>query len=140
MANRLKGEVDFRHEGETYTLVLSTNALIQLEDLFSTKEQVFGIREIEAEVKRGSAKHLRAVFWAALQKYHPKVAPTPEAAGDFMDDVGNAAGIALLQLFGISVPDGTDLAELSKGNPLTAQDKKPRKRGVTSISTRGNAA
>lgn len=132
MANTEKGEVGFEHEGQSYTLVLSTNALIKLEELFSTKDQIFGIREIEAEVKKGSAKHLRAVFWASLQRYHAQVAPTPEEAGDFMDDVGNPAGLALLRLFGIALPDGTDLKELAGPNPLRAQVPTPRKRGGTS--------
>jgi hypothetical protein len=140
-ANTEKGEVSFEHDGQTYVLVLNTNALVKLQGLFNTKDAVAGIEEIDALVKKGSLEHVRGLFWAALQKYHPAVASTPEAAGDFLDDAGAAATAALLRVSGFGSPDAKDLEELARRNPRAAQAPRPRRgAGVTGTSTPASSA
>jgi hypothetical protein len=76
-ANPLKGEVEIVSGDATYTLVFTSNAIVQC-------EQVLGatIGEITSNLMR--VENLRALVWAALQTHH-KGADLFKA-GDVIDD------------------------------------------------------
>ena len=77
MANPLKGEIDATIDGKTYTLCLTSNALVQV-------KTVLGIPDVQ-HLNMLDVEHARALFWGALQKHHKDVDLL--AAGDLLDDV-----------------------------------------------------
>lgn len=133
MANSERGEVAVEIGGVEYTLVLDTNALVRLEDVFSTSQKDVTFVEILERVNRNSMRHIRALVWAALQRHHPKV--TMERAGDLIQEAGGILGLAekLEGLMRSSTPDKADVAELSVSpNPQKARGDRPA--GEHSIS------
>lgn len=78
MANPHRGEVTFEVDGKSYTLMLNTNAICELE-----AEMNKGIDEIAMSMTRLST--LRGMLWAALRAHHPEV--TLPEAGAMIDKV-----------------------------------------------------
>lgn len=141
MANPEQGEVQFTHQGKRYTLVMNTMALAKLQRLFNTKDQqgrdvIADIQEIDRLIKARSLEHIVGFFWAALQKYHPEIATTDDAAA-LLDVAGAAAASALMEAAGLGSIDPKDLEALARGNPPMAQTtrKAARGRGANSTST-----
>lgn len=82
MANPLKGEIDFPHGADTYTLCFTSNALVEV-------EQVSGqaIHAVLVDWQQDIAfAPLRNLFWGALRKHHPKMSLFD--AGDLLDEIG----------------------------------------------------
>lgn len=79
MANKVKGEVGFKVDGQDYTLLLDLNALCEAED------HVPGIMD-GGLASMKSIKAIRAVFWSGLQGHHPDV--TLIKAGQIMQALG----------------------------------------------------
>lgn len=101
MANKVKGEVNFRVGAKTYTLKFSSNALIDLEDVLGEDIQSVG-GAMQAEGK-GKLKVLRAMMWAGLQTHHEGL--TTREAGDLMDGLGHAlAGQKIAEAFALAFP------------------------------------
>jgi hypothetical protein len=134
MANREKGEIGLTINGKSYTFVMNTNALVKLQAVLTEKGQPIATMEaIYAALHQQSVAHMRAFFWAGLQKYHPDV--TVESAGDLMDDAGGFFGVTDLinEAKRASDPDPADVAELSEGaNPPKARARKS-KRGTGDV-------
>lgn len=87
MANALKGEVDIVAGEKTYTLVFTSNAIAQAEQLAGG----VAIGELAANLTQVS--QVRLLLWAALQKHHQKVDLL--GAGDLLDEVdGGLNGLA----------------------------------------------
>lgn len=140
MANREKGEIGLEIAGQAYTLVLNTNALIELQDACTPKGRpVSSIEEIYAAVNQGSLRHVRAFFWAALRKYHPEL--TLEAVGELIDTAGGFAGLneILDSVSGAATPDKQDVDEVTGTNPPKARAKK-RGTGDAFTSMRAKSA
>ncbi|WP_052731802.1 GTA-gp10 family protein [Devosia geojensis] len=92
MVNPLRGEVALEVEGETYTLCLDINAIIEVENLLD-----IGIAEVAglfSEPGRVRAGYVRAMLWAALQRHHPHI--ELRMAGDLLVKVGLARVIETL--------------------------------------------
>jgi hypothetical protein len=89
MANAVKGEVAVACGEKTYTLVLTTNALCELEDLLgqSTGKSIRQLSEMDMRVMRG-------MFWAALRRHHQAL--TVQGAADIIDALGAAKAIKAL--------------------------------------------
>lgn len=123
MANRDKGEIDIQVDGTTYRLIMDINALIELEDLYSTPEKEVRFAELIPHLMRGSLRHIRAAVWASLRAHHPEM--TVEDAGRLIQAAGGLAGFAqhLKQLMNTTGPDARDATELSGGarRPRKAQ-------------------
>jgi uncharacterized protein HemX len=135
MANREKGEISIEIGGKPYTLVLNTNALVELQDVLSTPKALATIDEIYARVNQGSLRHVRAMVWAALRKYHSDL--TLESVGELIDAAGGFVGMnALLEsVQQASAPEAADVAELRQGvNPPKARAAK-KKRGTGDVFT-----
>lgn len=81
MANPHRGEVLFKTPDAEYTLVLSTNALCELET-----EVGKSIPAIVADLERMTT--LRAVLWACLRTKHCQISLAQ--AGEIMDSAGMA--------------------------------------------------
>lgn len=142
MANRERGEVAFESSGTTYTLVLNTAAMAKAQSRLNTRDEknrivVVPLEEIQRLVLSGSLEYTLTVFWAGLQKYHAAEFRHPDDASALCDrdDAGSIVR-ALLEAFGLSVPDPEDVKELRTENPQTAQVKAVKKiRGGDSTST-----
>jgi hypothetical protein len=86
-ANPLKGEIDLVAGDETYTLVFTSNAIVQVEQLLSAS-----IGEITGRLTH--VENIRVLLWAALQKHHGKTVDLMKA-GDILDAFdGGMNGIA----------------------------------------------
>lgn len=126
MANRERGEVSIEIAGKTYTLAMTLNAMVALEDMFSTAEKAVTFDEIAGLADRGSVKHLRACFWAVLQEHHSDIQLT-DVSGLVADAGGiGAFSVKLQELAKVSAPDARDLNRLGvkPGNPPQAQAAK----------------
>lgn len=135
MANREKGEVSLTVGGKPYTLVLTTNAMVQLEDLFSTPDREATFQQVLEKVSSGSVRHIRGFVWAALQEYHPTM--TVKDAGDFITEAGGliAFSAQLESLTQSTTPDKRDLDDLGvTPNPPKARATR-RSRGTGGRST-----
>lgn len=122
MANRERGEVSIEIDGTVYTMCLSMNAMVALEELFSTAEHEVAFEEISTKADEGKVKYQRALLWAVLQDHHPEIKLTDvsrlvQAAGGF-----GAFTVKLIELAKLAAPDERDLARLGvKKNPPPAQ-------------------
>jgi hypothetical protein len=137
MANRERGEISLVADGRTYTLVLDTDAMVALEELFSTPTHDATWDEIGAKVKRGSVRIVRALIWAMLQRHHSDV--SLKEAGHLIDAAGGLVKLGrVLEMATKSMqPDPEDLEALGPpANPPKAQaDEATRGVGDTSTLT-----
>lgn len=78
-ANALKGEIALAIDGNAYTLCFTTNAIAQVEQLLGGAS----IGDIAQQI--GRVEYQRALFWGAIQKWHPTV--DLMGAGALMDEV-----------------------------------------------------
>jgi hypothetical protein len=94
-ANPERGEVDLVAGGRTYTLKLSMNAAVTLEQKYNKTAG-----QIMAEASQLNFQAIRAVMWLLLQKYHSSDFPTEEAVGTLVDELGSVSKfwLALEQL------------------------------------------
>lgn len=136
MANKEQGHVQLQAGEQTYTLVLDMDAMVALEEHFSTPSHDATWDEISVKVQKGSVRIVRALIWAMLQRHHPGTSLVD--AGHIIDAAG---GIMKLEKVMRAVsramsPDQADVEELgqAKGNPPQA-DAKPKKVGVGDCST-----
>lgn len=125
MANRQNGEVSIEIDGKTYTLALTIDAMVALEDAFSTPTKPMTFQEVIDRSDAGSIKHLRGLLWAVLQAHHPAitikdVSPLVQKAGGL-----GAITLKLMELAKSTQVDPKDLEALgikSGANPPQAQD------------------
>ena len=128
MANRERGEVDLTIAGKTYTMVLTTNALCELEDVMSTALRPVTYADVLMASKRGSTRAMRATFWASLRQYHRQV--TLEEAGNLMDAADDETTFAekLAKLAFAAMPADDDVKALGlkagKDRPPKAQRRR----------------
>lgn len=142
MANRNNGEVSITIDGKVYTMVMTINAMVALEDLFSTPQKSMTFQEVSELAEQGSMKHLRALLWAVLQDHHPEI-----EIGQVSDLVKKAGGLGvftvkLLEMLKATQADPKDLEALGikpDANPLQAQVARVT-RGSGGRSTSAHAA
>lgn len=96
MANEERGEVDFAVGERSYTLVLSMNAIAEME---ARTKKTYG--QLVASMSALDITALRDIFWMTLKKHHAKTFDTAAKVGDLIDEAGgpNAAVRALDRLF-----------------------------------------
>jgi hypothetical protein len=112
MAMSERGAVSLVVNGKTYTLEMTINGIVALEELLSTNEKPVTFGDVLARVNAGSIRHLRAFVWAALREHHKEI--TLEGTGTLIQDVGGLDGLAsqLLALTGSTTPDARDIRAL----------------------------
>ncbi|RUT32644.1 hypothetical protein EMQ25_05725 [Arsenicitalea aurantiaca] len=92
MANPIKGEVELEAGDQVYTLRLSVNAIVELEDALG-----IGINQIAGKFSDTANMRLgdwRTMLWAALRDRHPET--SMEMAGDVLTEAGVPAVVAAL--------------------------------------------
>ena len=124
MANRENGEVSLVIGDKTYTLAMTINAMVALEDMFSTPSQMVTFQKVSEMADAGSIKHLRAILWAVLQEHHPDV--TIEQVSTLVRDAGGLGvfTVKLLEMAKATMADPKDLEALGirpTANPQPAQ-------------------
>lgn len=114
MANPLRGEVELQTPDKTYTMRMSINAIVSIEDHFD-----MGINQI-AE-KLGDPKgmrigNLRAVVLHTLREHHPDL--TIDQVGEIIGQAGfTATAEAIQKAMVAAFPD----AKAEEGNPRKAK-------------------
>src|SRR5688572_1257601 len=140
MANKENGELSMDIGGETYTMSLTIDAMVALEELFSAPDKPMFFHQIADLAERGSMKHIRAMIWAVFREHHPDLQ---------ISDIGKlvAKGGGLLRfneqlsaLAAASKPDPKDLAAMGARNPPSAQGGRKGARGTGVNSTSTHAA
>jgi hypothetical protein len=132
MANPHKGEISVDLEGQTYTLALTLNAMVDVEALFGLSfDEV-----ISLAATKGSATHLRALVWAMLRKHHPTI--TLEQAGDLVTgaNLGHLSR-TIARVVTASSPDPKDVPA-APSHPTSARPVKGGT-GASSISPPGDS-
>jgi len=82
MANRFRGEATASVDGKVYTLRFDFNAMVAFED--KTGASAMAVFEGFEKGDNISAKHLRTMVWAMLQRHHKDA--TEELAGDLLSE------------------------------------------------------
>jgi hypothetical protein len=142
MANRQKGEVSIDVDGTTYTLALTVDAMVALEEMFSTPAKSVTFQDVITESDKGSIKHLRGLLWSLLQLHHPEL-----GIKDISPLVQRAGGLGVfaakfMELAKSAFADPADLEALgvkAGTNPPQAQAGK-KIRGIGERSTSARAA
>lgn len=131
MANAHKGEIRIDLDGQSYTLALSLNAMVEVEALFG-----LSFEEVMVATTKGSVTHLRACIWALFRKHHPTL--TIDQVGALVEgtDLGRLKGL-FTQVVTASGPDPKDVPK--KANPTSAPPVAAGT-GASSTSPRGESA
>lgn len=127
MANRQNGEVSITIDGTVYTMAMTIDAMVALEEMFSTPQKTVTFQDVSDMCERGSMTHLRGMLWAVLQGHHPEVqikdvSRLVQAAGGL-----GVFTVKLMQMAKATQPDQQDLAALgikADANPRQAQAAK----------------
>ncbi len=142
MANTQKGEISLTVDGKEYVLFLDANAMVLLEEHFSTLTREVGYNEILARVLTGeSLRYMRAFIWAALQKHHAPLSLIQ--AGELINAAGGISAFAtqVSAAVGLSLPTDDELKALglTPDRPQRAQPnhRRVRRTGKDSSATRG---
>ena len=102
MANALRGEVDLNTPEKTFTMRMSINAIVNIENDFD-----LGINEVAqmlGEAKGMRIGRLRTIVKHALGDAHPGM--TDEEAGEIVGAAGvNATGEAIGKAMNLAFPD-----------------------------------
>jgi hypothetical protein len=123
MANRERGEVALEVGGQQYTLVLTTNAMCELEDLLSTPDKDVTFPEVVTKAARLSIRAMRALVWAAARERHPEM--TLAQAGALIYAAGGVIGFkpTMDKIIDSAQPDKADVetSEVEGKRPPKAQ-------------------
>ena len=144
MSNSVRGEVTIESGGQTYTLVMDTNAMVELEDVFSTPDKPVSFTDILMKVERGYMKYVRAFVWAALRRHHETM--TLKDAGRFIEGAGGivAFGQQLRRIAQATQPDKDDTVTAGTtaedGRPTEAPAAPERGHGARSIDSHAPSA
>lgn len=143
MANREIGEVTLEAGGTTYRLLLSTAAMVALEEVYSTPTHEATFEEAWSKATGGSVRGLRKLLWAMTREHHPEL--TEADMNRVIDGVGGLVGLTnVLQVAqasaGADPEDEKELRGSGKGNPRKAQPKHARRNGDPFTSMRGASA
>jgi hypothetical protein len=138
MANGERDEVDLTIDGKSYTLVLTTNAMCEVETVMSTPLRRVSFADVLIASRRNSVAAIRAIFWASLRERHRDV--TLEHAGELTDRAGGAKSFAekfAAMVLG-AVPAESDLDALglkTKADTARPRKARPRRVGIGANST-----
>lgn len=113
MANRERGEVEFKAQGKSWKMKLGVNAMCEIED--QSGKSISEIGQLLSDQKTATIKIVRAVLWGALQEYHDGI--SIREVGAIIDDIGMAeAGRLIGEAFTAATPD----AKGGEGHPTKA--------------------
>ncbi len=122
MANRERGQVNLEVDGRTYTLVLTLNAMCEVEDALSTPEQDVVFNDLLKRLPKQKMKDFRLFIWACLREHHVEM--TVADAGTLVQQVGGVAAFnrRIAALLASASPDPEDLKDAG-----VSPETRPRK-------------
>lgn len=131
MANEQKGETVLElPDGEQYTLVLNTNAMVAIETKLRVDEgQSVSWEAFQARItQERSVAAVRLLLWGMARKYHSAL--TIEGAGDVLDKAGGWAAVRAVIAAAVDAakPDATDLKALGLDKEKPARPRKAQAR------------
>lgn len=136
-ANPEKGEVDVVIGGVRYTLVMTFNGLIDVQNALAVNGVKPKVDRVMDLVAAQDLEAFRAVFWGTLRRHHPDI--SLQAAGELMSDAGGlpALDAMLAEVSRGSSPDPRDVkaVEVATGRPSKAA-KAARKTTTRGIGAR----
>lgn len=112
MTNSERGEFSLRVGTRTYTLKLSVNAAVAIQE-----ETGKTIADLYRDATKIDFKAIRTVIWILLQKHHAADFTDHEKVGDLIDDAGGIH-VFLDALTGLAAANG---GKDAKGRPQRAQ-------------------
>jgi hypothetical protein len=122
LANKLKGEVSFEANDQSYTMRFSTNALCELEDALD-----MGINAVAEQLSKPDTlrlKTVRAVFWAGLRDHHPGM--TVDDAGNLVSDITMPKALELIgKAFELTFQDAPKVRPPKPGQVAGPASKAP---------------
>lgn len=129
MANRERGEMRLATPTQTYTLRLTTNACVDLEDRSGKL-----VDEVIRGAYRGSVRDLRWLLWASLQDGHADTVKEPTDVGVIIDDAGGIKGVLaqMIAFVKLNADEHAPKEGVAPADPLPAQAEVS---GVDSTST-----
>lgn len=133
MANPLRGEITVEVDGQEYRLVLSLNALVELQHAVGKPHVA-----VFEGAARGDLADIRALFWAALRKHHGDM--SLDDVGDWIDRAGLerlAGQMAGLASSAVPDPDDARTLGLKPGRPRKAQPRSTSRRSFSAPDARG---
>lgn len=114
--------------GQQYRMVLDVDAMVRLEEMFSTPDREVTFQDVFKRVEQNSMRHARGFFWAMLQRHHPDV--TLSKASALMGEAIAEFGPALAQAGMMATPDPDDLRELGMDRPSRPRKARSAKAGT----------
>ncbi len=117
MANEERGEVEFAAGEQSYTLVLSMNAICEMQ---TRTKKTYG--QLVQDMAALDIVALREILWMTLKKHHAKEFPNADAVGEMVYAAGgpNVAVAALNRLFDLNSKARVP-GEGSEADPQKAQ-------------------
>jgi hypothetical protein len=131
LANRERGEASIVIEGVSYTLSIDTNALCEIETLFSSDGPDVLFHDVLRRAASGRLAPCRGVLWGLLRRYHPDVSLLD--AGCLLGVIGTVElGRHLSRLIPHAIPDRADvnaLLDATAGGKTAAAARPERRSG-----------
>lgn len=124
MANRERGEQRLIAGAQTFTLRLTLEACLEVEDRAGKS-----LDDLIAGVNRGSVRALRWLLWASLQAKHAETIQRPDDVGAVMDAVGTTASV-LKQMTAFLLLNADD-----RPKEAGSKEKRDTKRGWAQLYT-----
>jgi GTPase len=93
MANPLRGEVELQTPDKTYTMRMSINAIVSIEDHFD--KGINQVSDMLADPSSMRIGHLRSIIMHTLREHHPEVDET--TAGEIIGQAGFEATAEAIQ-------------------------------------------
>lgn len=105
MANKHQGEVPIEVDGHKYTLVLTTNSLVELEERVNMS--MGELSDTMTDPKKFRVKMLRDIFWASLIAKHPAI--TDDEVKRILDGLAPGEAMALAtKVFQMAFPEAQE--------------------------------
>lgn len=111
MANKVRGQIPVDFEGEKINLILSTNAICELEDAADLAIDEF--LEKFQPGRKVRMKDLRLMFWALMLGERPKA--TIEDAGKLIDGLRGDHDRIMTEAILAAFPDASEAGDVEPG-------------------------
>jgi len=118
MSNPLRGDVELKTPDKAYTMRMSVNAIINLEDHFEMG--INDIADMLGDEKGMRIRNVRTVVWYALKDHQPEI--TEEEAGEAITQAGfGQTVLAIQKAMTAAFPEAAAKAGAEADNPQKAK-------------------
>jgi hypothetical protein len=128
----VKNEFEIEIDGTQYTCVLDVDAMVRIEEYFSTANIPVTFAEVQKLVERNSVRHARAFFWSMLQRHHSSISISK--AGELMLKAVGGLSEAMHKAVITATPDVKDLEALGVPPPRPRKARTKKRVDGTGVS------